>query len=208
MKKIAILTILFLIVQILLAQEIDIPRGGYMSYSELKSKKPSIPFDFEIERRSKEKIHYYHGKVYEVKCKQKTFSKKKIKKDIYAISTGSHLYLNCKKLYGKAYYAKAETTDKYISFIGPIGKGDADRIRHMDEVTNWTPDSTLSGTYISDMIRLYILDTITGSVLRANRAVLSNILDPYPKLRYYYQHEEHKDSQEVMIRYLLLVNDK
>jgi len=105
-RKIAVFITCISIIQFSFAQGTSYPKGGYRDFSELKNKNPSIPYTFNIEKRKISEIKLNEGADYRITSSDKTIFKKFIKKNIFAISTGDTLYINCYLQFAQKWYAK------------------------------------------------------------------------------------------------------
>ncbi|MBK8498090.1 MAG: hypothetical protein IPL52_04555 [Flavobacteriales bacterium] len=96
------------------------PRGAYLTIDELRARTPSVPFQFNILRRTKGDIVMNGGNDYKVEATNDTLKKKFFVREIYAISTGDTLFLNCFVLELQKWYATAYLSGDSLVFDAGI----------------------------------------------------------------------------------------
>jgi hypothetical protein len=207
-RKIAVFITCISIIQFSFAQGTSYPKGGYRDFSELKNKNPSIPYTFNIEKRKISEIKLNGGADYRITSSDKTIFKKFIKKNIFAISTGDTLYINCYLQFAQKRYAKVISEGKYLIYYAPINNGKAARISSQ-RGSSGAIGGAIEGAEIAVMRNLYALDTSSFGIARPlNSARLLNILEQYPYLLQRYQSELNKNDEDIMLRYIIMVNQE
>jgi hypothetical protein len=120
MKIISICLILFIgFLFSAFAQGTTYPKGGYKTYDEFKKKEPSLNYVFKIERRTKGDIKMNGGNDY--KITSDSIDKRIIRREIYAISNGDTLFINCGLQKAQSWYANILVEGKYLAFRGGVG---------------------------------------------------------------------------------------
>jgi len=95
------------------------PRGTYMDIEELKNKTPSRPFyNYQIFKRTSGEILMNGGNDYRIESKNDSITKKIIRKDVFAISTGDSLYINGLNYKLQNWYCLARQDGDYLYFKG------------------------------------------------------------------------------------------
>jgi hypothetical protein len=178
------------------SQETTYPKGGYMNLKELLNKQPSIPFVFQIEKRTKGDIRMTGGNDYKVHSEVDSISKKKIKNEIYAISTGDTLFLNCYPLGYQTWYTQALSTGKYIAFKAGYSTAEG-REANMG--------GPFAGASAATERFLYLLDTTSGKVVIYDQEKFSEFLDEYPDLKSQFRNETYMGTS-TLIKYIKLIN--
>lgn len=186
------------------AQGTSYPKGAYKTIIELKNKQPSILFDFKISKRTMSDILMYGGADYRVSCIDNLIKKNVIKKQIFAISTGDTLYINCYLQRASKGYAKVISEGVCLAFYAPINSGDANK---SSGNSSGAIGGAISGAEIAGMRDLYVLNASQGIARPLNRVLLKKILEPHPYLLQQYQNEDDPNDEETMLKYLFIVNE-
>lgn len=194
------------VIQISCSQGTNYPKGAYKTSIEFKNKEPSILFEFNIEKKTNSEIVMYGGADYKVTSINDLVKKKTIKKEIFAISTGDTLYLNCYLQQAQKGYAKVISEGEYIVFIGPVNNGDVAAMSSQGS-SSGAIGGAIAGSEIAGMRDLYVLDALQSMARPLNRVLLRKILKPYPDLLQLYENEDDMNSHEVMLKYLVFVNE-
>lgn len=194
------------VIQISCSQGTNYPKGAYKTSIEFKNKEPSILFEFNIEKKTNSEIVMYGGADYKVTSINDLVKKKTIKKEIFAISTGDTLYLNCYLQQAQKGYAKVISEGEYIVFIGPVNNGDVAAMSSQGS-SSGAIGGAIAGAEIAGMRDLYVLDALQSMARPLNRVLLRKILKPYPDLLQLYENEDDMNSHEVMLKYLIFVNE-
>lgn len=194
------------VIQISYSQGTIYPKGAYKTSLEFKNKKPTILFEFNIEKKTKSDIIMYGGADYWITSIDDLVKKKSIKKEIFAISTGDTLYINCYLQRAQRGYAKVISEGDYIVFMGPVNNGDVSAMSTQGS-SSGAVGGALTGAEIAGMRDLYVLDASQSTARPLNRVLLRKILKPYPDLLQHYENEDDMNDHEVMLKYLIFVNE-
>lgn len=96
-----------------------------MSLEELQSKTPSVQYELDILERTTGEIRMNGGNDYKPVSPDKSVKKKVIKKQIYAISDGDNLYINCLPQKCQMWYARVELEGSDLIFYAGVSNGEA-----------------------------------------------------------------------------------
>jgi hypothetical protein len=188
------------------AQKTRFPKGGYKSYEEFKSEKPSITFDFKVEKRTKGDIKMNGGNDY--KIYSDSIDTKTIKKEIYAVSTGDTLFINCLLQKAQPWYAKVLVEGKYLVFRGGIGP-ETRQGGNSAAYAFGAVGGAISGAKAAMLRYLYIMRCEDGGQIKLlNQAYLESIIKDYPDLFSLYQSEQQKQNEDILLQYVRLINSK
>ena len=183
----------------------NFPRGAYKNYFELITKQPSIPYAFKIKKRSIGGIKMNGGADYKVTCTDGSVMLFEIESQIYAISTGDTLYLNCFFQKVQDRYAKVISEGKYLAFNGPLNNIDIANYRYQRGSSKKKSNEN-SDINPKTIRKLYILSEYAIAI-PLNRVRLRKMLEPYPDLLKQYLSEPDMDDQETMLHYFLIINE-
>jgi hypothetical protein len=185
------------------AQVTSYPKGGYKTFEEFQKKQPSIPFVFQITRRTNGDIKFNGGVDYKVTSD--SIDKSTIKKDIYAISSGDTLYMNCFAHKVQFWYAKVVVEGKYIAFEGGIPMD-----KNSDVVAAGVAFGPLgggiAGAHAAMLRYLFVMEATVGKIRQLDRKYLTSLLEPYPHLKNQYLNEQKVEDKETLLKYLKLIN--
>jgi hypothetical protein len=158
MKKTLFLVICLGFVFMTYAQT-EYPKGCYMNFDELKSKSPSQDFELEIVERTNGDIQMNGGNDYKLISPDKSIKKKILLTEIWAISDGENLYINCLHQKCQKWYALVESEDEYLIFRAGVSNSEA--------VSASVMGGALGGAMAATIRHTYSLDLETGEVSRS-----------------------------------------
>ena len=193
-----------IISQISWSQKTSYPGGGYKSYAELTNKQPSVPYVFTIKKRTKGAKFMVGGAEYRIYCNDGSLTPIVAEKELYAVSTGDTLYLNCFVQKAQTWYAKVITEGYYMGFWGPLNNGEIDNLRYSGY--DGSARSEESNTQNPKTRLLYVVDNASGIAKPLNRVMLKKMLAPYPELQQRYLNEPEMEDDETMLNYLIMIN--
>lgn len=182
-------------------QDTVYPAGCYMSLEELKTKAPSKHCKLDVAEKQSGVFIGFEANDYTLLSNDKCFSKKEIRSDMFAYCDGTTLYLNGSKqnLQG-AYVSVINRGPNYLAFTGTRTTQEAIGAMLMGSAA--TTGTEAKGRY------LYVLNMITGKALYATAENLDEMLAPWPELKKQYDSEAAKESDETMLKYISLCNQK
>lgn len=181
------------------------PKGAYASLQEVLEKTPSSDFDVEIERRSKGKIKMVAGNDYQLNPIDKSVKKKFLKKELYAYSDGSSLFLNGKKYEIQFWYCKIEAeNDDYLVFRAGLPSNFE---RYGLEASNlpYMFGGIIAGISAAKraLIRLpYILDKKKDEAYIVSEDDILEYIGGNQDLKEQYDSEPEKGDVDVLMKYL------
>jgi len=200
MRSFLFLTILFFLSLLSAFSQNPFPRGTYMSCDELRRRQPTSYDTFEIQKRSDGDIAMVGGNDYKVSSETKSISNKIINKEIFAISIGDSLFINCFRLglqpkYTLAKYdsdlffftagiPSSKNSDVYAAsyFLGPIGGG-------------------IAGANAALKRFPYIMSLQDCRAIILTRESFTYLLHPHTELYEKFRKEKDKDSDSTLIKY-------
>ena len=212
MKKITLFIFLIVINHTLEAQIEKYPKGIYMSFQEVIDKSPSENFTVELEKRSQGKIKMNGGNDYQLNPVKKNVEKKFLKREVYAYSNGTDLFLNSFKHDLQFWYSKVEgENDKYFVFNAGIPM-------NMKKYGIESSDiSIMFGGIIAGfsaakraLIRLpYLMNKNTKKVILVSEKNIQELMSESTDLIGEYEKEVKKDNVVTLTKYLLKwINEK
>lgn len=202
--SIAIAFLITMLLQNLNAQESNFPPGAYMNYLELKSKTPSLTAEFHAVKRSEGGKAMAGGSDYSIYSVDDVVSKLTIKNDIYAISINDTLYLNSMFQMRLKGYSKVITQGRYLVFYGPVNEPPGS-LTYMGGAIG----GAIDGAARAKKRELYLIDAngMYGLAKPINKGKLKNMLADYPSLLNEYQAEPEGENDEIMLKYLIKINE-
>jgi hypothetical protein len=181
------------------------PKGAYMNFDEIVSKKPSKQVDLKIIKRTMKDIKMYGGNDYKLLSADKSVSKKTIKQRIWAYSLGDTLYLNCYQFNVQKWYADLISDGKYLVFEGGLSEYlfEQDKQLRMDKYYGaWGGPGQLATFRF-----LYVIDKNTQKVITITSKKMQEFLKERNDLLTQFNNESKKDDDQVLIKYLKLLNE-
>ena len=175
------------------------PKGAYLTFAELKNKAPSIPFTFKITKRSNLDIKMVGGNDYKIMTITAKGKKRAIKDDVFAISNGDTLFLNCEVQKLQSWYSIANQKDSFLLFKAGICQ---------DIFSELSTDASLYGVlgpigsaHAATIRYLYILNMRTGKVEILTEKYLKKILKSKADILKNYEAEKDRNSDEILLKY-------
>ena len=206
MKKITLIFFICLSSYILKAQTESYPKGIYMNFQELVDKKPSESYPVELEKRSKGKIKMNGGNDYQLNPVNKNVKKKILKRDVYAYSDGTDLFLNSFKHELQFWYSKVEgENNNYYVFNAGIPMN-MKRYGMESSDISYMFGGIIAGFSAAKraLIRLpYVMDKNTQDVILVSEKNIRELMGEKTDLIAEYEKETEKDSFETLNNYLL-----
>ncbi len=208
MRRIFMLSVFLIVCIIVLGQTDSILIGGYRNIVEFKRKTPTYRSSFTF----KKKEHPMIPELFYAKSNDRKIKGSILKKSIFIIYTGEKYYINAERIGMVPGYIKIDTLRHYSYFKGKPIKTAFQQEKNKNAffyygVAGYAISSAETYSEISGNI-YYVFNSETGSVNLLNRQYLSLILQPYSELDLKYQIETNKDSLDVMLDYLDLLNKR
>lgn len=137
-------------------------KGGYQTFYEFKSNKPSVVFDFEVRKRSDFAIAMMGGNDYKIISKDGKVTGSMINKEFWAICDDSCCYINCHMEYGHKFYSLIIYKEDYAYFTALPPPGDLDN--YTVGFMFGAVGGAVAGASESQQRVLYKLDLETGKI--------------------------------------------
>ena len=206
MKKITLVFLLLVMNYTLKAQIETYPKGIYMSFQEVKEKKPSENYIVELEKRSKGKIKMNGGNDYQLNPVNNNVKKKVLKREVYAYSDGNDLFLNSLKHELQFWYSKVEgENDNYFIFNAGTPMN-LKRYGMESSDISYMFGGIIAGFSAAKraLIRLpYIMDKNTQDVILVSEKNIRELMGESTDLIAEYEKETEKNNIEIITQYLL-----
>ena len=191
----------------------DILNGGYKSLEDFKNNTPNFTEPFIIEKRTRADIISWGGNDYKVKSSLKTTTKNIIKTQIWGIYQNDTLYLNGIPLTGLKEYVKVEILGEYC-FLKPafpiqpkiqaeLELNDPQYGYMFGAIGGAIQGGQMAVKRIPLIYRM--TDGRTGLLTKKN---ILNLLKNHDELRGEFLSEESQEEEEILLKYLKLLNAK
>ncbi len=212
MKKTTIFIFLIIINYTVKAQTEKYPKGIYMSFLEVIDKNPSENYNVELEKRTRGKIKMNGGNDYQLNSVNKNVKRKVLKKQVYAYSDGSDLFLNSFKHELQFWYSKVDgENENYFVFNAGIPMN-MKRYGMKSSDISYMFGGIISGFSAAKraLIRLpYVMNKKTQEVILVSEKNIRKLFGGSTDLITEYENETEKDNVEILTKYLIRwVNEK
>lgn len=189
------------------AQDSSYPKGAYMSFEEIVSRSPSVQIDLGVLKRTKGDIKMVGGNDYKLTSEDKAVKSKFLKKEIWAYSLGDTLYLNCFRYEVQPWYAAVISDGDYLVFRGGLSQNSEEQERQMQMGYSFGAiGGALAGAKLALLRFLYAVDKNTHQIITVTPESLRGLLQKNNELLNRFEEEPNKESEEVLLKYLQLLN--
>ena len=183
-----------------------------MSFQEVLDKNPSENYTVELEKRTKGKIKMNGGNDYQLNPVNKNVKKKILKREVYAYSNGTDLFLNSFKHELQFWYSKVDgENDNYFVFNAGIPMNLKKYEMESSDIS-YMFGGIIAGFSAAKraLIRLpYLMDKNTQEVILVSEKNIRKLINESPDLIMEYEEETKKDNVEALTKYLLKwINEK
>jgi hypothetical protein len=180
------------------------PKGGYMSFDELKAKSPSLSNEIEVIKRTNTDIAMNGGNDYKLVSNDKTISGKILKKDCIAYSDGQDLFINGFQYGLPFWYAKIISEGKFLvmkagTFIP------ANEINSLGYAYG-AIGGAVQGAKQASLRLIYVIDKDFYST-NVNKEYMQYLLTETPEILQEYNSENEPSNDEVILKYLKRINE-
>lgn len=190
-------------------QQQNYPKGAYMDFDEIVNKTPSEEYDLEVIKRTKGDIKMVGGNDYKIFSSDKSIKNKILKKEVWAYSDGDTLYLNCFQYKVQPWYAKVISDGDYLVFRGGLSQ-------HMDEQKKQMEigfyfgaiGGAMAGAKMAMLRFLYVVEKKTNEIFTVTPGFMEELLGTDAELLTQFNEESNKESEEILLKYLILLNEK
>ncbi|MFK7905309.1 MAG: DUF6563 family protein [Chitinophagales bacterium] len=181
------------------------PKGLYMNFQEVVEKSPSQHYDVELEERTKGKIKMNGGNDYQLNTITDNVKKKFLKRDVYAYSDGTDLYINCLKYELQLWYSKIEgENEKYFLFKAGIPMFPKDYGMKNTDISYMFGLIGAFSAAKKALIRLpYLLNKESQEVILVSEKNITEVIGSSLELAMEFDKETEKEDVEVLSKYLL-----
>jgi len=166
-----------------------------MSCDELRRRRPTSYDTFEIKSRSGADVFMGGGNDYKVSSTSKNVSKKEITKEIFAISTGDSLFINCFRIGLEPNYTLAFYDNDLFFFTAGLSK-------NSDASMGASLYGGAIGSGTAALKRFpYIMSLQDCRAVIFTRKSFTYLLHPHAELYEKFRKEKDKDSDSTLIKY-------
>lgn len=180
--------------------------GVYMSFEELKSRKPTNHCHLVIEGRSEKNQFWWGGSDYKLTSPDKCISKGDINRQAWAYADDSDMYINCKKMQLEQYaYARVISSGRFLVFSNKTLKESiAQAVFWGGVVAGAIAQSSTNQPFD---ITLYSVDTRSARLFMVDSAYLERTLKDYPAIYSEFRKEFDKNDVKFHLKYLQMANN-
>jgi hypothetical protein len=180
-----------------------------MSFDEIVNKKPSEQFDLEVIKRTAGDIKMVGGNDYKIESKDKSVKKSVLKKDIWAYSDGDTLYLNCFQYKVQPWYARVISDGDYLVIrAGLSQQSDEQKAQMQMGYYFGAIGGAIAGAKLAMLRFLYVIDKNTNEIFTVTPESLETMLADDKDLSFQFRNETEKESEEILMKYVKLLNEK
>ncbi|MEP0365446.1 MAG: DUF6563 family protein [Cyclobacteriaceae bacterium] len=205
----SVLTLLTLIIAMsTFGQTTQYPKGVYMSFEEIISKSPSVTAELEIERRTSGDIKMNGGNDYKIRSIDKSMSKKTIKKEIWAYSSGDTLFINGFQYKIQPWYTDLILDGRFLVFKAGLSQyGDKQQEQLQMGYYFGAIGGAIQGAKLAMLRFLYVVDKETGEIDTITPDKIKQLLGSSPELLTQFQDEDNQEDEGIWIEYMSKLND-
>ena len=202
------LVFLFLVASLSsLAQQQNYPKGAYMSFDDIVTKTPSQKYELLVEKRTNGDIKIVGGNDYKIESEDKSL-KKTIKKEMWAYSDGDTLYINCFHYKVQPWYAKVLSDGDYLVFKGGLSQLSDEQKEQMAMASYFGAiGGAFAGAKMAMMRFLYVIDKKNNEISTLTPELLEKLLADDERLLQQFNEEADKKSEQILLKYVKLLND-
>ncbi|MEP4596704.1 MAG: DUF6563 family protein, partial [Cyclobacteriaceae bacterium] len=189
-------------------QTTQYPKGVYMSFEEIISKSPSVTAELEIERRTSGDIKMNGGNDYKIRSIDKSMSKKTIKKEIWAYSSGDTLFINGFQYKIQPWYTDLILDGRFLVFKAGLSQyGDKQQEQLQMGYYFGAIGGAIQGAKLAMLRFLYVVDKETGEIDTITPDKIKQLLGSSPELLTQFQDEDNQEDEGIWIEYMSKLND-
>jgi hypothetical protein len=208
MKKIVFILALISIWLTANSQTNYFPKGAYMSFEEIINRNPSKQLSLRIVKRTRGEIKMNGGNDYKFESNNDSIPQKTIKKEIWAYSLGDTLYLNCLKFAMQTWYAPLISDGKYLVLKAGLSNFVEEQKKQREIGYSFgAVGGAIQGAKLATLRFLYVIDKNTQKAITVTTEKMQEILGGRNDLLTQFNAETKKDDEQVLIKYLILLNE-
>jgi hypothetical protein len=190
------------------AQDMQFPKGAYMSFQEIISKSPSRQYNLIVERRTKGDIKMNGGNDFKLVSPDNSIAKSILKKEIWAYSLGDTLYLNGFQYKIQPWYADVISDGKYLVFKGGLSQYVDEQKRQMQMGYMFgAVGGAIQGAYLATLRFLYVIDKESNKIFTVTPEKMEELLKSNNELLVQFRNEVKKEDEALLIKYLKVLNE-
>ncbi len=184
------------------------PKGAYMTFDEIINKNPSKQLDLQIIKRTMGDIKMNGGNDYKIESNDNTIPKKTLKKEIWAYSLGDTLYINCIQFGMQTWYAPLFSDGKYLVLKAGLSNYVDEQKKQRGIGYAFGPiGGGLQGAHLATLRFLYVIDKNTKKAITVTEEKMQELLKDRNDLLSQFDNENKKDDEQVLVKYLKLLNE-
>lgn len=214
MKKYLILSLFsFLSIALSGQNQMTHKAGGYETLSDFQSNTPKYLDTFIVSKRTTGEIKAWGGNDYAVESTTETTTKKVIKNQIWGIFFNDTLYLNGLKLTGLIWFSKVEIFGKYC-FLKPAFPvlAKIQKELGLNDPQYGYMFGAVGGAFQGAQMALKRIPLIyslsDGKKMLLCKKNILMLLENYPELKTNFLNEKKQETEDILLKYLKLLNEK
>ena len=197
------------------------PQGIYMNINEIINEAPFKKVTLEVKRRSISDIKMSGGNDYKLISLDNSISKKAIRKQILAYSTGDTLFINCLRYKVQPWYASVISAGRYLAFIGGISQEEnlfnyqtqKDKSYNFWKNIGGGISGGISGAKLALKRFLYVIDTKSDELSMIDEDTIRRLLaeKDLGLLKQYdadIKENKQEEIEALLLKYVNILNDK
>lgn len=202
------LFVFFLSVSIPIHSQTDYPKGCYMTMWELSSKVPVMDYEVYARRRSGFSRAMNGGNEFKLFSSDGRTTSRILRKKVLAYSDGYFLYLNGRIFKLQQWYCKVVDEGYYLAFQGCLDNSTYNSAVIASSLFGGLIGGVIVSAILATNSNVYVLNLEQGAVKHVDKLNLLLTLENYPDLLDQYEGEKRKRSDEILMKYVLLLNQR
>ncbi len=187
--------------------------GGYSTLANFQNNTPNYLDTFIMSRRTTGDIKAWGGNDYMIKSMKETTTKKVIKNKIWGIFINDTLYLNGINLTGLDWYSKVELFGKYcfLKPAFPVSPKIQKELGVIDSQYGYTFGAiggAIQGAKIAVKRIPLIYSILNGQKMLLSKKNIIMLLESHPEIKTNFLNEPKQESEETLLKYLKILNEK
>jgi hypothetical protein len=176
----------------------EFPDGIYLSVEQLKSKTPEFAAKLKITKRTPGDVFWGGGNDFKLESENDSIKPRYIRNKIFAYATNDSIFLNCERNELQRMFALCITRGNFLAFRAGMSSQDA--------VGYGAIGGALLSASLANVRYLYVLSLRTGNARKLDGDYIAGRLEENAGLLAQFEAEKEKESEDVLIRYVNLLN--